>query len=63
LINVLCDTALVFGYGEQKKAIDVDVIVQVAHEKQKGGIFPVREDKKDNERTVIRDITSAKRES
>ena len=67
LINVLCDTALVFGYGEQKRKIDVDVIVQVAHEKQKGGIFPVREDmdqddknRKDNR--VVRDITSAKRE-
>lgn len=67
LINVLCDTALVFGFGEQKRKIDVDVIIQVAHEKQKGGIFPVREDMglDDNNRKdsrVVRDITSAKRE-
>ena len=62
LINVLCDTALVFGFAEQKKKIDVDVIVQVAHEKQKGGIFPVREDKDNVERAVVREISSAKRE-
>lgn len=64
LINVLCDTALVFGYGEQKRKIDVDVIVQVAHEKQKGGIFPVREDEDKNRKDsrVVREITSAKRE-
>ena len=67
LINVLCDTALVFGYGEQKRKIDVDVIVQVAHEKQKGGIFPVREDMDQDDKNrkdsrVVRDITSAKRE-
>lgn len=63
LINVLCDTALVFGFASQKKKIDVDVIVQVAHEKQKGGIFPVREDKDQVERTVIREISSVKKES
>jgi len=67
LINVLCDTALVFGYGEQKRKIDVDVIVQVAHEKQKGGIFPVREDMDQDDKNrkdsrIVRDITSAKRE-
>jgi putative secretion ATPase (PEP-CTERM system associated) len=63
LINVLCDTALVFGFAEQKRKIDVDVIVQVAHEKQKGGIFPVREDKEHVERAVVRDISSVKKES
>jgi hypothetical protein len=60
---VLCDTALVFGFASQKKKIDVDVIVQVAHEKQKGGIFPVREDRDRVESSVIREIGSAKRES
>lgn len=67
LINVLCDTALVFGFGEQKRKIDVDLIVRVAHEKQKGGIFPVREDmdrddKNRKDGRIVRDITSAKRE-
>jgi general secretion pathway protein A len=62
LINVLCDTALVFGFGEQKRKIDLDIVIRVAHEKQKGGIFPVREDKDHVERTVVREISSAKRE-
>lgn len=60
LINVLCDTALAFGYAEQKRKIDVDIIVQVAHEKQKGGIFPVREDKERDEKSVVREINSGK---
>ena len=63
LINVLCDTALVFGFAGQKKMIDVDVIVQVAHEKQKGGIFPVREDRDRVESAVVREISSVKKES
>jgi general secretion pathway protein A len=62
LINVLCDTALVFGFGEQKRKIDLDIVVRVAHEKQKGGIFPVREDRDHVEHAVVREISSAKRE-
>jgi len=32
LINLLCDTALVYGYAEQKETIDVDVIHDVVRE-------------------------------
>ena len=41
LINLICDTALVFGYAEQACQINARLIVQVAKEKQQGGIFPV----------------------
>jgi len=41
LINLLCDTALVYGYAEQKQRIDARLIADVAREKQQGGIFPV----------------------
>jgi general secretion pathway protein A len=41
LINVLCDTALVYGYAEQRRRIDARLITEVAREKQQGGIFPV----------------------
>lgn len=41
LINVLCDTALVYGYAEQRHRIDARLITEVAREKQQGGIFPV----------------------
>ena len=40
LINLLCDTALVYGYAEQKQQIDANLVTQVAKEKQAGGIFP-----------------------
>jgi general secretion pathway protein A len=43
LINLLCDTALVYGYAEQRQRIDARLIADVAHEKQQGGIFPVFE--------------------
>ncbi|MEZ5543263.1 MAG: tRNA (adenosine(37)-N6)-threonylcarbamoyltransferase complex ATPase subunit type 1 TsaE [Pseudomonadota bacterium] len=41
LINLLCDTALVYGYADQKRRIDAKLISDVAREKQAGGIFPV----------------------
>jgi general secretion pathway protein A len=43
LINLLCDTALVYGYAEQKRRIDARLVADVAREKQEGGIFPVFE--------------------
>ena len=40
LINLLCDTTLVFGYAEQAKPITVALVEEVAREKRKGGLFP-----------------------
>ena len=40
LINLLCDTALVYGFAEQKHRIDARLVTEVAREKQAGGIFP-----------------------
>jgi len=42
LINQICDTALVYGFAEQASTIDVDIINDVASERQKGGILPTR---------------------
>jgi putative secretion ATPase (PEP-CTERM system associated) len=44
LINVLCDTALVYGYADQKRRIDAGLVTDVAREKQQGGIFPIFEE-------------------
>jgi len=60
LINVLCDTALVYGFGEQKQRIDVDLVCEVVQEKIKEGILPVRGDKDFAETGVVRDFKSAK---
>ena len=40
LINLLCDTSLVYGYAEGTPRISAALVHDVAHEKQKGGIFP-----------------------
>lgn len=43
LINLLCDTALVYGYVEEQHRIDLQLITDVARDKQQGGIFPTYE--------------------
>lgn len=53
LINVLCDTALVYGFAEQKRRIDANVICEVVRDKARGGIFPVREDRMVAEGAVL----------
>ena len=45
VINLLCDTALVYGFAEQKPVIDAATIHDVAQDKQKGGLFPVSQKK------------------
>ncbi len=38
LINLLCDTALVYGFAEQKKRIGVQIVDEVMADKLRGGI-------------------------
>ena len=40
LINQLCDTALVYGYAEEKQQIDASLVDEAGKEKRKGGLFP-----------------------
>ncbi len=42
LINLLADTALVYGYAEQVARISRELAEDVAHDKVQGGIFPTR---------------------
>jgi putative secretion ATPase (PEP-CTERM system associated) len=44
LINLLCDTALVYGYAEQIRHIGAQLIEDVAREKQKSRIVPLRQE-------------------
>lgn len=55
LINLLCDTALVYGFAEQKDKIDTKIIVDVAKDKQKGGIFPSPEKHQHNNHVARED--------
>jgi len=55
LINVLCDTALVCGFAEQREKIDADLIHDVVRDKTIGGILPAWE-KAEDTGNVVRDI-------
>ena len=39
LINLLCDTALVYGYAEQREVIDEKLVSDAVRDKQQGGLF------------------------
>ncbi len=41
LINLLCDTALVYGFADQKKTIDVDLIEEVVKERMESSVVPL----------------------
>jgi len=40
LVNQLCDTALVYGYAEQRERIDAELMRDVIRDRCEGGIFP-----------------------
>ncbi|HHO67386.1 MAG TPA: DUF2075 domain-containing protein [Gammaproteobacteria bacterium] len=44
LINLLCDTALVYGYAEQRETIGADLVREVGRDKQQGGLFRAQAD-------------------
>ena len=43
LVNLLCDTALVYGYAEQATRIGAPLVEDVARDKQKSRIVPLRQ--------------------
>jgi len=49
VINILCDTALAYGFAEKKPYIDAQVIMDVVKERDQGGVFvwyaPEKEEK------------------
>jgi type II secretory pathway predicted ATPase ExeA len=53
LINTLCDTALVYGYAKQKRTIGAELMLKVAQDKSRGGIFAANQARK----PVFRPVT------
>jgi general secretion pathway protein A len=43
LLNQLCDTALVYGFADQRERIDLELMSQVVADRSGGGIFPAAE--------------------
>ncbi len=62
LVNVLCDTALVYGFAEQKRRIDAAIICDVVRDKSRGGIFPIREERGGYDNGVILEMGATKKE-
>jgi len=59
---VLCDTALVCAFAEQKSRVDADLIHDVVRDKHVGGILPVSElDEVADD--VVLDMHTAKKKS
>ncbi len=52
LINLLCDTTLVYGYAEQREHIDVALVEDVARDKRTSGLFPVQQETPDFAETL-----------
>lgn len=42
LVNLVCDTALVYGFSDQQKIITTDFIEQVVADRASGGLLPLR---------------------
>jgi len=42
LVNMICDTALVYGFSDQRPAIELDIIEQVIRDRSAGGVLPLR---------------------
>jgi type II secretory pathway predicted ATPase ExeA len=41
LINIVCDTALLYGFSDQRPGIDPDLIEQVVRDRAAGGLLPL----------------------
>jgi general secretion pathway protein A len=42
LINTVCDTALVYGFSEQRPRIDLELVEQVIRDRVAGGLLPLK---------------------
>ena len=42
LVNIVCDTALVYGFSDQRPGIESDIIEQVVRDRMAGGLLPLR---------------------
>jgi general secretion pathway protein A len=42
LVNLVCDTALVYGFSDQQTIIAVDLVEQVVNDRAAGGLLPLR---------------------
>ena len=42
LVNIVCDTALVYAFADQRASVGIDSIEQVIHDRVSGGLLPLK---------------------
>ncbi len=42
LVNIVCDTALVYGFSDQRSIIEPDIVEQVIRDRVSGGLLPLK---------------------
>ncbi len=42
LVNIVCDTALVYGFSDQRPRIELDLVEQVIRDRAEGGLLPLK---------------------
>ncbi len=42
LVNIVCDTALVYGFSDQRTEIEADIVAQVIQDRAAGGLLPLQ---------------------
>jgi hypothetical protein len=41
-VNLVCDTALVYGFADSLRKIDAEIVEQVVQDRMSGGLLPLR---------------------
>lgn len=67
LINSICDMACVYGYADGLRAIDIDTILAVVHDKRQSGLLPLhnltgRMDRAELERAIEESVAASRAE-
>ena len=42
LVNIVCDTALVYAFSDQRASVGIDTVEQVIHDRASGGLLPLK---------------------
>jgi len=42
LVNIVCDTALVYAFADQRASVGVESVEQVIHDRVSGGLLPLK---------------------
>jgi general secretion pathway protein A len=46
LVNLVCDTALVYGFADRLDRIGAEIVEQVVQDRMSGGLLPLRATKR-----------------